>query len=104
MNSYSKELMHHGVQGMRWGIRRYQPYGVGYDPQKVGKFIGNMKRTPRGIKKLSIDFPKMLNTIKPSVKNTIRNKKSIQDNLMNISSECRNQIVLMLKRNLKRSL
>lgn len=51
MNSYSKELMHHGVQGMRWGIRRYQPYGVGYDPQKMGKFIGNMKRTPKGYQK-----------------------------------------------------
>lgn len=45
------ELYHHGVQGMRWGIRRYQPYGVGYDPQKVGKFIGNMKRTAKGYQK-----------------------------------------------------
>ena len=51
MNNYSKELMHHGVQGMRWGIRRYQPYGVGYDPQKMGKFIGNMKRTSKGYQK-----------------------------------------------------
>lgn len=51
MNNYSKELMHHGVQGMRWGIRRYQPYGIGYDPQNVGKFIGNMKRTPKGYQK-----------------------------------------------------
>ena len=51
MNKYTTELMHHGVQGMRWGIRRYQPYGVGYDPQKMGKFIGNMKRTSRGYQK-----------------------------------------------------
>lgn len=51
MNTLTTELMHHGVQGMRWGIRRYQPYGVGYDPQKVGKFIGNMKRTSRGYQK-----------------------------------------------------
>lgn len=51
MNNYSKELMDHGIQGMRWGIRRYQPYGIGYDPQKVGKFIGNMKRTSRGYQK-----------------------------------------------------
>lgn len=51
MNNHSKELMHHGVQGMRWGIRRYQPYGIGYDPQNVGKFIGNMKRTPKGYQK-----------------------------------------------------
>lgn len=51
MNEYTTELMHHGVQGMRWGIRRYQPYGVGYDTQKMGKFIGNMKRTSRGYQK-----------------------------------------------------
>lgn len=51
MNEYTTELMHHGVQGMRWGIRRYQPYGAGYDPQKMGKFIGNMKRTSRGYQK-----------------------------------------------------
>ena len=31
------ELYHHGVKGMKWGIRRYQPYG----PGQVGKFIGD---------------------------------------------------------------
>lgn len=35
------ELMHYGVKGMHWGIRRYQPYSV--NPRKNGangKFIG----------------------------------------------------------------
>lgn len=45
MNEYSKELFHHGVDGMHWGIRRYQPYGHGgYDPKKAGKFIGKIKK------------------------------------------------------------
>ena len=40
MRQYQPEttLMHYGVVGMRWGVRRYQPYGQGYNPQHIGKF------------------------------------------------------------------
>ena len=36
---YDNELYHHGVKGMHWGIRRYQPYRKG-DKVKGGKEIG----------------------------------------------------------------
>lgn len=41
------QLKHHGILGMKWGIRRYQPYTGG----KKGKFTGRQKKRQDKAKK-----------------------------------------------------
>ena len=33
-------LAHHGILGMHWGLRRFQPYGQGYDADHEGREVG----------------------------------------------------------------
>lgn len=46
-------LQHHGILGQKWGVRRFQPYGAGYDAAHKGKFVGKNSRLSRD-EKLSV--------------------------------------------------
>lgn len=51
------ELYHHGVLGMHWGVRRYQPYGHGgYKPDHKGKFEGTKKEAREHAKEIKQDL------------------------------------------------
>lgn len=41
------ELYHYGVKGMKWGIRRYQPYTSGYQGSS-GKYVGENSLNRQG--------------------------------------------------------
>lgn len=43
-------LEHHGIMGMKWGVRRYQPYSEGYNADHKGKYVGDKKEERRARK------------------------------------------------------
>lgn len=43
MTDENQELKHYGVLGMKWGIRRYQPYPDG----KKGRFLGKKRKAKK---------------------------------------------------------
>ena len=55
-----QELTHHGIKGMKWGVRRYQPYAKG------SSIKGVFKKTIADQKQNSLDYKQKVKNIKNS--------------------------------------
>lgn len=79
----SDDLQHYGVKGMKWGVRRFQPYPKG--SKNAGKFVDSAKRKAGEVKqktkqkigkaKSSINTKRKAASKKASVKRKAYHKK-----------------------------
>lgn len=85
----SDYIAHHGILGMKWGIRRFQPYGRGYTriDGKRGKETGQAKRKSKDSSAWfdqSIKSGKDKPNISPAEK-VAKETKNTMDNAQNIA-------------------
>ena len=97
-NDYRDYLAHHGVLGMHWGVRRYQPYSIGYQREggEKGKFVGGGRDISKSLKKVSKLQAKAARLKQKQEKiaaKTKKNEEKIKSFERNIDSEKRDKII-----------
>ena len=92
------ELYHYGILGMRWGIRRFQPYGKGgYTPKKKESLNNNNKLIK--IKRKQ-DMKNRRNMSDNDLKKTI-NRLQMEKQLKELTEEDINPGKIAIKRTLR---
>lgn len=74
----TEELYHHGVLGMKWGVRRYQDRNGNYTPAGKKQYL---KEKTVGIQRDIDSFKKIKNGVKDKTGRQILSKKDVDDSV-----------------------
>lgn len=76
---YRSELYHHGILGMKWGVRRYQPYPV--ESVRKGREIGQAAKVQQRNDKLSEKYKQRVTKKFEKIDTKIEKQKGVADKL-----------------------
>jgi hypothetical protein len=72
-------LQHHGILGMKWGVRRYQPYSAGYQGEHAGRYIGRKQKKEAKLLKRSAKGHGWNTSLYSAQKNYRNKSKEVQE-------------------------
>ena len=81
--SIQNELMHYGILGMKWGIRRYQDPSGNYTSAGKARYL---KDKTKGIQKDIDSFKGFKNGVKDKTGRQILTKKDVEDSVAGLQS------------------
>lgn len=81
---HCNELYHHGILGMHWGIRRYQPYPKG---KKGGKEVGEAAKKSQNYSKSATSISKTKNRLSDQELQSAVKRLNLERQLDNFSYE-----------------